>query len=270
MTKPIFNRNYHKKYLSNVVTPQTHNNFLYQQGVQLISEQLNMFSKVFANGLFYGFGDIQIGGKCQNLSYGNIVNDYRAQIIYDEEKVTLPSDCYDLIISNLSLHFVNNIEDALKNYVKSLKPNGLFLAVIFGENTLTELRQTALNTDIKYYNSVFPKVIPMITTKDFARLALKAGFSVPVSTIETVDAVFQDFNSLLQTIRSAGQINSLNNKPRHFYGHKYFSYLQKEYLENFSYQDKNSQQSRKKANMQHCRKVKATFDYVILSASKNI
>lgn len=46
----------------------------------------------------------------------------------------------DLVISSLSLHWVNNLPGAFGNILKALKPDGVFLASVFGGDTLYELR----------------------------------------------------------------------------------------------------------------------------------
>lgn len=48
----------------------------------------------------------------------------------------------DMIVSNLSLHWVNNLPGCFNNIFKSLKPDGLFMATIFGGDTLYELRSS--------------------------------------------------------------------------------------------------------------------------------
>ena len=45
-----------------------------------------------------------------------------------------------LIINNQTLHWTNNLGQALKNFSKSLKPNGAYLGSMFGGETLQELR----------------------------------------------------------------------------------------------------------------------------------
>lgn len=47
-----------------------------------------------------------------------------------------------MVVSNLSLHWVNNLPGCFDAIFKSLKPDGLFMATIFGGDTLHELRSS--------------------------------------------------------------------------------------------------------------------------------
>lgn len=47
-----------------------------------------------------------------------------------------------MVLSNLSLHWVNNLPGCFDAIFKSLKPDGLFMATLFGGDTLYELRSS--------------------------------------------------------------------------------------------------------------------------------
>ena len=47
---------------------------------------------------------------------------------------------FDLIISNMNLHWNNNIEQTLLNYKNSLVPDGVFISASLGGDTLQEMR----------------------------------------------------------------------------------------------------------------------------------
>lgn len=60
--------------------------------------------------------------------------------IMDEENFSFESNSLDLVISSLSLHWVNDLPRCFHNINKSLKNDGIFMAAIFGGDTLYELR----------------------------------------------------------------------------------------------------------------------------------
>jgi SAM-dependent methyltransferase len=62
------------------------------------------------------------------------------RMVVDEEKLSFEPKTFDLIISNLALHWVNDLPGTLWNIRRFLKEDGLFLAAVFGENTLQELK----------------------------------------------------------------------------------------------------------------------------------
>jgi SAM-dependent methyltransferase len=62
------------------------------------------------------------------------------KVVGDEELLPLAPRSVDLIVSNLSLHWVNDLPGCLIQIRHSLKDDGLFLASMFGGDTLIELR----------------------------------------------------------------------------------------------------------------------------------
>ena len=58
----------------------------------------------------------------------------------DEEALPFAPASFDLVLSSLSLHWVNDLPGALFQIRQILKPDGLFLAAMLGGGTLAELR----------------------------------------------------------------------------------------------------------------------------------
>ncbi|HCF16790.1 MAG TPA: SAM-dependent methyltransferase, partial [Rhodospirillum rubrum] len=58
----------------------------------------------------------------------------------DEELLPIRPQSLDLVLSNLSLHWVNDLPGALIQIRRALKPDGLFLGCLLGGETLGELR----------------------------------------------------------------------------------------------------------------------------------
>lgn len=63
-----------------------------------------------------------------------------SRTVIDEENFEFEPDSLDLIVSSLSLHWVNDLPRCFKNINKNLKNDGVFMAAIFGGETLYELR----------------------------------------------------------------------------------------------------------------------------------
>lgn len=61
-------------------------------------------------------------------------------VVADEEHFPFREMSLDLVLSCLSLHWVNDIEHCLTQVRKSLKPDGAFVGAMFGGETLGELR----------------------------------------------------------------------------------------------------------------------------------
>lgn len=63
----------------------------------------------------------------------------RPEIFYvvgDEEQLPFREESLDLVVSSLGLHWVNDLPGAMIQARRALKPDGLFLAAMFGGETL--------------------------------------------------------------------------------------------------------------------------------------
>src|SRR3546814_12343316 len=69
-------------------------------------------------------------------------------IAADEEALPFGQASFDLVFSNLSLHWVNDLPGALAQIRHVLKPDGLFLAALLAGETLGELRRALLASAI--------------------------------------------------------------------------------------------------------------------------
>jgi len=67
------------------------------------------------------------------------------KLVVDEENLPFEPDSLDLVISNLNLHWVNDLPGTFIQINKCLKSDGVFLASMFGGDTLYELRLVILN-----------------------------------------------------------------------------------------------------------------------------
>lgn len=122
----------------------------------------------------------------------------------------LQENTYDAVISNLSMHWINDLPQALKNINRVLKPDGLFMGTIFGGDTLYELRTSLQLAELERRGGMSPRVSPLVHLNDIGGLLNKAGFSM--LTIDTEDIVvggYPDIVSLCADLQAMGEQNSL-------------------------------------------------------------
>jgi NADH dehydrogenase [ubiquinone] 1 alpha subcomplex assembly factor 5 len=72
--------------------------------------------------------------------------------VIDEEQVSLPEGEFDCVMSNLSLHWINDLPGTLTRINKILKPDGVFIGSMMGGDTLYELRYFILLMKARLYN----------------------------------------------------------------------------------------------------------------------
>lgn len=218
MVHAIFDRQAYKRNLERFSAKISRDDFIYKLAEDLTQEMLDDFSRPFAKALLYsplGRSNIELNSSITQAGLAT----------YDEEDISLAADSFDLIVSTLSLHLVNDLPGALCKYYQALRPQGLFVATILGGQTFHQLRQASLKADQLVYGGVFPRVMPCIDTAVVPGLLQRAGFSVPVVSSELYTAQYQNLHDLLQDIRKIGHSNCLLSRRDGLESKSYFSTL---------------------------------------------
>jgi SAM-dependent methyltransferase len=136
------------------------------------------------------------------------------QVVADEEALPFRDGSLDLVVSALSLHFVNDLPGTLIQIRRALKPDGLFLAALLGGETLTELRQAFAAAESEIEGGVSPRVAPFADLRDLGALLQRAGFALPVTDFERLTVRYETVLALLQDLRCMGAANALTERRR--------------------------------------------------------
>ncbi len=123
----------------------------------------------------------------------------------DEEALPFAPETFDLIVSVLSLHAVNDLPGALVQIRRALKPDGLFLAALFGGETLHELREAFAAGESETVGGVSPRVSPFADVRDLGGLLQRAGFALPVADVERTTVRYANFETAGRRSARAGR-----------------------------------------------------------------
>jgi NADH dehydrogenase [ubiquinone] 1 alpha subcomplex assembly factor 5 len=138
----------------------------------------------------------------------------RPTLACDEELLPFGEGSLDLVLSNLSLHWVNDLPGALLQIRQSLRPDGLFLAAMLGAGTLAELRIALTEAETELLGGASPRLSPFADLRDAAGLLQRAGFALPVADAETVTVTYENAFRLFADLRGMGETNAgLNRNP---------------------------------------------------------
>jgi SAM-dependent methyltransferase len=171
-------------------------------------------------------------------------------VMDDDERLRLDRTPYDLVTSILALHAVNDLPGVLVQARHALKPDGLFLAALFGGETLIELRQSLAAAEIEISGGISPRVAPFGDVRDLGGLLQRAGFALPVADVERTVVRYSDFFSLVRDLRAMGETNALAERSRKPMSRTMLAAAMAHYAANFSDTDG---------------KLRATFDIVYLT-----
>lgn len=134
----------------------------------------------------------------------------------DEEALPFAEGTFDLVLSSLALHWVNDLPGTLVQIRRALKPDGLFLAALFGGETLKELRSALTEADLAVSGGVSPRVSPFAQVRDLGQLLQRAGFALPVVDADTVTVAYADPARLLADVRGMGEANAAAARRKSF------------------------------------------------------
>jgi SAM-dependent methyltransferase len=132
----------------------------------------------------------------------------------DEEALPFGDGTLDLIVSGLSLQAVNDLPGVLVQVCRALKPDGLFLAALFGGDTLTELRQSFMAAEAELDGGVAPRVAPFADVREMGALLQRAGFALPVTDVDRITVRYATPFRLLRDLRCMGAANPLVERRR--------------------------------------------------------
>lgn len=155
------------------------------------------------------------------------------KILADEEFLPFKNESFDLVISNLGMHWVNDLPGCLIQIKRILKKGGFFCANLLGGKTLQELRHSLIMAD-EMRGEVSPRVSPFLDVKDGAALLQRTGFDEPVSVSEEVEVKYADLAELTADLKNTGENNALLKINSKFPGKDYFKRVNDIYNKSFS------------------------------------
>ncbi len=132
----------------------------------------------------------------------------------DEEALPFAPANFDLVVSNLSLHWVNDLPGTLAQIRAALRPNGLFLAAMLGGETLHELRACLMEAEMEEAGGISPRISPFTAVRDAGALLQRAGFALPVADLDRITVTYGTPLKLFRDLHGMGESNALRERPK--------------------------------------------------------
>lgn len=133
----------------------------------------------------------------------------------DAENFSPPSHQYDLIVSLLDIGAINDVPGFLRNALRHLVADGLFIAAFIGGTSLSELRAAWLAADAGHTGGALSRIAPFIDTTDAGALLQRAGFALPVADIEPFTIRYASPLALMRELKDFAAANPLSERGRH-------------------------------------------------------
>ncbi|WP_245699267.1 methyltransferase domain-containing protein [Rhodospira trueperi] len=135
--------------------------------------------------------------------------DHGPVLVCDEETLPVAPASLDAVLSNLSLHWVNDLPGALTQARRALRPDGLFLASLLGGATLGELRTCLADAEIEITGGLSPRASPLADVRDAGDLLARAGFALPTVDADVITVSYESPIRLFQDLRGMGESNAV-------------------------------------------------------------
>ncbi|WP_343116320.1 methyltransferase domain-containing protein [Ostreiculturibacter nitratireducens] len=158
----------------------------------------------------------------------------QAKIVPDAEVLDLEAGAHDLVIHALSLHWANDPVGQLVQCRRALKADGLLLAVLFGGQTLHELRASLAEAESRLTGGLSPRILPMGEIRDLGALLQRAGFALPVADAVKMTVTYQTAFHLMAELRAMGEGNALAARARRAAPRALFPEAARIYTENYA------------------------------------
>ena len=205
--------------------PLPHPDFLLDRIAHDFAERLSVVKRQFPVALNLGFHTQSLSRVLRPLAQiGSIVEADAVtsppgqggahRIVSDDDALPFAEQSFDLAVSGLSLHLINDLPGALIQIRRCLKPDGLMLAALLGGQTLQELRQAWLIAEEELTGGVSPRVAPFADVRDLGRLIQRAGFALPVADTDVVRVTYASPLALMAEIKAMGASNMLTERRR--------------------------------------------------------
>ncbi len=126
----------------------------------------------------------------------------------------MPNEAFDACISNLCLHWVNDLPKLLSSVNSQLVPDGLFITSVFGLDSLCELRECLQLAEVERIGGFSPHISPMMRIEDLGNLLSKTGFNLITVDYESINVKYPGIMDLLDDLFLMGESASLAEPSR--------------------------------------------------------
>jgi len=127
----------------------------------------------------------------------------------DAESLPVRDNSVDLIFSNLTLQWCEDLDHTFKEFWRVLKPGGLLMFSTFGPDTLKELRYSWARADENYQNYHVNQFIDM---HDIGDALMRAGLADPVMDVEHFTLTYPDVYKLMRELKALGAHNVASSR----------------------------------------------------------
>ncbi|CAH8433939.1 unnamed protein product [Schistosoma guineensis] len=119
----------------------------------------------------------------------------------------------DLVLSSMSLHWINDLPGLLKQILTCLRNDGCLLGVMPAMDTLYELRVSLQLAELERLGGISSHISPFVDSVDMANLLQCAGFNLITLDVDEIVIHYPDIFALMNDLRFMGESNATVHRP---------------------------------------------------------
>jgi SAM-dependent methyltransferase len=221
----VFDREQVRRQRDRAAARFANHDFLFEEVGERLLDRLSDITRRFPNALdlgchtgglgrrLSGRGGVERLVQC-DLSAAMVHRAGAGALVADEEALPFAAQCFDLVLCNLGLHWVNDLPGSLVQIARCLVPDGLLLATLWGGGTLAELRACLQDAELEMDGGVSPRISPFVDLRDAGALLQRGGFALPVVDVEAITVTYRSPLALLADLRGMGETNAVVARRR--------------------------------------------------------
>eukprot|EP00494_Astrolonche_serrata_P033371 UN33640 len=113
-----------------------------------------------------------------------------------EDQLPFEDKSFDLVLTNLALHWVNDLPQTFAEINRVLKPDGVLMGCMLGGATLQELRSSFSIADQERQGGVSSHISPMVKLNELGDMLSQAKFKLITIDNESINVPYPDFFTL--------------------------------------------------------------------------
>ena len=134
------------------------------------------------------------------------------RVCADATQLPLPDSSVDLLYSNLTIHWCDDLDRVFAECRRVLRPGGLLTFTTYGPDTLVELRRAWAAADHRVHVNRF------IDMHDLGDALVRAGLAEPVMDVERYTLTYRTVHDLMRDLKSLGGHNVNAGRSRSLTG----------------------------------------------------
>lgn len=134
--------------------------------------------------------------------------DVTREVLKNPEYLPYEPESFDLAMSSLSLHWINDLPSVLTQINAALKPDAPFIAAMSGGDSLFELRGSLQLAEQERLGGIGTHISPLADVRDVGNLLTRAGFKLLTVDVDDIIVDYPSSFALMSDLQYMGEANA--------------------------------------------------------------